>query len=86
MEAAQGGGDDILNESVVQRRVPVQEPVPERAVDQVHCHLDVGAGGDFAALDGAAKEGPGLIPARLDQAPAVLGGEKVPILLNLPGL
>ena len=39
----------MLGEPVVPRRVPVQQPVPEWAGDQVNGHLDVGACGAAGA-------------------------------------
>jgi lysophospholipase L1-like esterase len=55
---------DLADEPVGQRGVAVQQPVVERAVQQVQRHLDAGLGGDLAALDGAAEDGAGLVPAR----------------------
>jgi hypothetical protein len=75
LDATQGHVDDVSGEPVVEWRVAVEQPVVERAVEQVEGYLDVGVGGDFAAFGGAVEEGPGLVPAWLDYALAVLGGE-----------
>ena len=57
LDAVQRHVDDVSDKSVVQWRVSGQQPVPEWAVDQVNRYLDVGAGGDLAALGGAAEYG-----------------------------
>src|ERR1700722_6864944 len=62
-DAAQCHVDDVLDEPVVQWRVPVQQPVIKRAVKDVECHLDLGVRGDFAPVDGTAEDRPGLVPA-----------------------
>ena len=75
VDAVQCHVDDVLGEPVGQWRVAVQQPVIERAVEQVERYFDVGAGGDLAAFDGAVEDGPCLVAAGFDQAPAVFGGE-----------
>src|SRR3984885_2676616 len=74
-DAVQYQVDDVVDELVVERGVAVQQPVVERPVEQVDRHLDVRIGRDLAAFDGAAEDGSGLVPTRLDQTPLVLGRE-----------
>ena len=47
--------DDPDGHTVVQRRVAVQHPVVQRAVEQIERELDVRVGGDLAALDRAGE-------------------------------
>ena len=67
--------DDLAGKPVVQRGMTVQQAVVKRAIEQVKRHLDLGVRGDLAALDGAAEDGAGLFPPRLDHALPVFGGE-----------
>src|SRR5947209_16816214 len=43
--------DDGLHEAVVEGSVAVEQPVVERAVDEIERDLDVGVGRDITALD-----------------------------------
>src|ERR1700685_578292 len=53
----------------------VQEPVVDRSVEEVERDLDLGVGGDLAALDRAPEDRARLVTARLDEASAVFTGE-----------
>src|SRR5487761_80355 len=75
LDAGEGQVDRGLDEGVVQGRVPLEQPVVERPVDQVERHFKVKACRDLAALDGPAEDGPGLVAAWLDDALLVFGGE-----------
>src|ERR1700684_777678 len=72
-DAAEGGVDDVADELVAERGMAVQQPVVERAVEQVDCDLGLGAGGDLAAIGGTAEDRAGLVAARLDKASAIFG-------------
>src|SRR6266702_112988 len=75
-EAVEGGVDDVADELVVEWGVAVQQPVVDRAVEEVERDLDLGVRRDLAALDRAAEDRACLVPARFDEACAVLGGER----------
>src|SRR5580693_799928 len=48
LEAAQGQGDDVVDELVVERGVAVQQAMVKRTVDEVDRDLDLGCGRDLA--------------------------------------
>jgi hypothetical protein len=70
-DAVEGGVDDVADEPVVEWGVPVQEPVVDRAVEQVEGDFDFRVGWDLAAFDRPAEDQACLVAARLDEACAV---------------
>ena len=74
--AVEGSVDDVTDEPVVERGVAVQQPVVDRAVEEVKRDLDFGVRGDLAAVDRPAENRASLVAARLDEPRAVLAGER----------
>src|ERR671930_66294 len=67
--------DDVLDEAVVQGGMAMEQPVVERAIEEVERELHVRGGGDLAALDCAPEERARRLAAWLDEARTVLRRE-----------
>src|SRR5664279_4319461 len=73
-DAVDDGVDDLLDETVGERCVAVQQSVVDGPVEQVEGDVDVRVRGDLAAVDGPTQEFAGIGPARLDEVfPVELG-------------
>ena len=86
LECRDDGLNDLVGEVRVERRVSLEEPVKERAVQQVERDIEVGIGGDLAAVDRALKDLAGRFPPRLEEALAMSSRMPGRAARALPGL